>query len=108
MQSPPATMAWTRVSSLRPGWAATGPQIERWSVACSIPSRSASVAGSSNPALATAPWSVEGDIDLVNTTCEDGIEKVSSDSRPYSSSRCDRAALIGRSRLSVWAPRSPH
>jgi hypothetical protein len=22
MQSPPATMAWTRVSSLRPGWAA--------------------------------------------------------------------------------------
>ena len=29
MQSPPATMAWTRVSSLRPGWAAIGPQIEQ-------------------------------------------------------------------------------
>ncbi len=56
MQSPPARIPWTRVSSLAPGWAAPGrcPRSMSWSAACSIPSRSVRVAGSSRPALAMA------------------------------------------------------
>src|SRR5215207_2779827 len=82
MQSPPAIMAWTRVSSLRPGRAAPGwsPRSTSWSVACSIPSRSAKVAGSSNPALATARWSSKTTSTWSGTTWEDRIEKVSSGS----------------------------
>jgi len=66
MQSPPATMACTRVSSLRPGRAAPGrsPKSTSWSVACSIPSRSAKVAGSSSPA-GDSVLVVDGDVDLV-------------------------------------------
>jgi hypothetical protein len=58
MQSPPATMACTSVNTLRPGrwWPGRSPRSTSWSTACSIPSRSASVAGSNRPALATA-WS---------------------------------------------------
>src|SRR5215213_5567171 len=82
MQSPPAIMAWTRVSSLRPGRAAPGwsPRSTSWSVACSIPSRSAKVAGNSNPALATARWSSKTTSTRSGTTWEDRIEKVSSGS----------------------------
>jgi hypothetical protein len=56
MQSAPASIEWTRANSLRPGWAAPGrsPRSMSASAACSMPSRSASVAGSSRPALAMA------------------------------------------------------
>src|SRR5215218_8944009 len=82
MQSPPATRAWTSVSSLRPGWAAPGrsPRSTSWSAVCSIPSRSASVAGNSSPAEATARWSSNAISTWSSSTCEDAIEKVSSDS----------------------------
>src|SRR5215218_3857337 len=78
MQSPPATRAWTRVSSLLPGWAAPGrsPRSTSWSVACSIPSRSARVAGSSSPACATARGSSNAISTWSMTTWEDRIEKV--------------------------------
>src|SRR5918994_2767687 len=82
MQSPPATSACTNVSSLRPGWAAPGrsPRSTSWLVACSTPSRSASVAGSSSPAEATACSSSKAISTWSSTTWEDGIEKVSSES----------------------------
>jgi len=56
IQSPPASIACTRVNSFRPGWAAPGrsPRSISASAACSSPSRWASVAGSSSPALAMA------------------------------------------------------
>jgi hypothetical protein len=44
------------------------------------PSRSAKVAGSSSPALATARWSSKATSTWSSTTCEDRTEKVSSDS----------------------------
>jgi hypothetical protein len=44
------------------------------------PSRSAKVAGSSSPALATARRSSKAISTWSGTTCEDGIEKVSSGS----------------------------
>jgi hypothetical protein len=66
MQSAPASIEWTRVNSLRPGWAAPGrsPRSMSASAACSMPSRSASVAGSSRPALAMA-W-------VSSTRCQAG------------------------------------
>src|SRR6266545_8061897 len=56
LQSPPATSACTRVRTLRPGRYAPGrpPRSTSWSTTASISSRSANVAVSSRPALATA------------------------------------------------------
>jgi hypothetical protein len=77
MQSAPASIAWTRVSSLRPGWAAPGrsPRSITWSAACSMPSRSASVAGSSRPALATA-WVSSKQLSSWSRVWEDPIENL--------------------------------
>jgi hypothetical protein len=61
----------------RPG---RSPRSTSWSVARSISSRSAKVAGSSSPALATARWSSKAISTWSSTTWEDGIEKVSSGS----------------------------
>ena len=53
-----ASMPWTTVSSLAPACApAEPPRRTSSSVAAWMPSRSARVAGSSSPALATAWWS---------------------------------------------------
>src|SRR5215211_6520771 len=59
IHSPPARAEWISVMALSPTLAAPGvpPRSSSWSAAWSIPSRSASVAGSSSPALATARWS---------------------------------------------------
>jgi hypothetical protein len=46
-----------------------------WSAACSIPSRSASVAGSSSPAPATERSSSNATSARSSTTCDDDTEK---------------------------------
>src|SRR6266545_4154031 len=79
VQSPPARMPWTRVSSLAPGWAPAEPSRQTSSSAASrMPSRSARVAGSSSPALAIA-WvsSKQGSSSSrLRVAWDAGIEKV--------------------------------
>src|SRR6266540_3746578 len=77
MQSPPASIEWTRVNSLRPGRAAPGrsPRSISASAVCWMPSRSASVAGSSRPALAMA-WVSSKQVSSWSRVWEDCIEKV--------------------------------
>src|SRR5215203_4142918 len=78
--SPPATIACSRVSTLRPGrwWPGRSPRSTSSSTTASIPSRSASVAVSARPALATAWWSSKATTRALGV-CDDGIEKVPSE-----------------------------
>jgi hypothetical protein len=79
MQPPPASIEWTRVNSLRPGRCAPGrsPRSISASAVCSIPSRSARVATSSRPALATA-WVSSKQMSSWSRVWEDPIEKAPS------------------------------
>src|SRR5215204_3981878 len=78
--SPPATIACSRVSTLRPGrwWPGRSPRSTSSSTTASTPSRSASVAVSARPALATAWWSSKATTRALGV-CDDGIEKVPSE-----------------------------
>ena len=99
----PATMACTKVSTLRPGRAPpTRP--ERWTVALirrSSPSRDTNVATSSSPALATRLRLVEGHLDAVDSARYFGSLKVP----PGSGRNCDfdTAIFPGREALSADA-----
>jgi len=74
MQSPPATIDWTRVITLRPGRAAAGrsPRSTTSSTTASTPSLAASVAVMSKPALAT-PWESSKVISARSRAWEDRI-----------------------------------
>jgi hypothetical protein len=78
--SPPATIACSRVSTLRPGRWAPGrsPRSTSSSTTASTPSRSASVAVNARPALATA-WSSSKATTRASRVWDDGIEKVPSE-----------------------------
>ena len=70
MQSAPSAIADTSVMTLRPGFAAPArsPRSTVRSTSASIPSRSASTAGSSTPAFATDPLVIEHDPRAVRQT----------------------------------------
>jgi hypothetical protein len=76
---PPASIAWTRVSSLRPGRRALArpPRSISASAACSMPSRSARVAASSSPALAMA-WVSSKQVSSWSGVWQDRIENLPS------------------------------
>jgi hypothetical protein len=124
MQSPPATMTCTSVSSLRPGRARPGrsPRSTTWSVTYSIPSRSASVAGSSSPALATERRSSNATATWSSATCKMASKKASSGAGimtacqpsfslvrgPFSQSAHHRRSITDSvERGSVWACSRP-
>jgi hypothetical protein len=66
MQSPPAASAWTRVSSLRPGWAAPGrPQIEPLVGRLLDPQPLGQRCRQQQPGQGDRTLVVEGDVDLV-------------------------------------------
>ena len=81
MQSPPATIAWTRVSTLRPGRCCAGPVAEVDQLVDDLlhPQPLGQRGGQQQAGVGDRVVVVEGDVELGPGLCEDGIEKVPSD-----------------------------